>query len=137
MNRRDFLFLRSTPRGRVLELSCQALYMRTLAGDAPTTQPENTVFDHEPWMGEPPTDFEKPAGDDWLRQIENQLRDVDVLRLLDDEWLNSLPSRPDRAVDRGIPCERWQSRVRTLCEDSASASSVSSEGPSSRHAIIG
>jgi hypothetical protein len=87
MNRRDFLFLRSTPRGRVLELSCQALYMRTLAGDAPTTQSENTVFDHEPWMGEPPTDFKKPAGDDWLRQIEDQLCNVEVLRLIDHEWL--------------------------------------------------
>ena len=91
MNRRDFLFLRRTPSGRVLELSCQALYMRTLAGDAPTTQSENTVFDHEPWMGEPPTDFQKPASDDWLRQIENQLRDVDVLKLFDDEWLTSTP----------------------------------------------
>jgi hypothetical protein len=91
MNRRDFLFLRRTPQGRVLELSCRTLYMRTLARAAPTTQSENTVFAHEPWMGEPPTDFEKPAGDDWLGQIENQLRDVDVLRLFDDEWLTSTP----------------------------------------------
>ena len=84
MNRRDFLFLRRTPRGRTLELSCRALYMRTL-GAAAATQPETSVFDHEPWMGEPPTDFE-PA-DDWLQQIENQLRDVEILKLVDDEWL--------------------------------------------------
>jgi hypothetical protein len=89
MNRRDFLFLRRTPRERVLELSCQALYLRTLEGDAPTTQSEGTVFTHEPWMGEPPADFDKPAADDWLCQIENQLKDVDVLKLIDDEWLKA------------------------------------------------
>jgi hypothetical protein len=88
MNRRDFLFLRGTPRGRVLELSCQALYMRMLDVDAPTKQSDAAVYEHEPWMGEPPTDFEKSAGDDWLRQIEDQLREVEVLRLIDHEWLH-------------------------------------------------
>src|SRR5262245_60183906 len=84
MNRRDFLFLRRTPRGRTLELSCRALYMRTVDAAA-ATQSKTSVFDHEPWMGEPPTDFE--TVDDWLQQIENQLREVEVLKLLDDEWL--------------------------------------------------
>jgi hypothetical protein len=91
MNRRDFLFLRRTPRGRVLELSCQALYMRALNSEAVGGQGESSVYDHEPWMGEPPTDFEKSASDDWLRQIEMQLKDVDVLTLLDDEWLKATP----------------------------------------------
>src|SRR5258708_27858053 len=85
MNRRDFLFLRRTTRGRTLELSCRALYMRTLDAAA-ATQSDKSIFDHEPWMGEPPTDFERPA-DDWLRQIENQLQEVEILKLLDDEWL--------------------------------------------------
>jgi len=87
MNRRDFLFLRRTPRGRTLELSCRALYMRTLDAEAPTKQSESTVFDHEPWMGEPPADFEKSSGENWLQQIEIELRDVEVLKLLDEEWL--------------------------------------------------
>lgn len=89
MNRRDFLFLRRTSRGETLELSCRALYMRTLDVDAPTTQSKDDVFNHEAWMGEPPTDFEKSAGDDWLGQLETQLRSVAVLRLLDEEWLAS------------------------------------------------
>ena len=89
MNRRDFLFLRRTARGETLELSCRALYLRTLDVDAPTTQSKDDVFNHEPWMGEPPADFAKPAADDWLRQIENQLRDVEVLKLFDQEWLTS------------------------------------------------
>jgi hypothetical protein len=39
-------------------------------------------------MGEPPTDFEKSA-DDWLGQIEKQLQAVEVLKLLDEEWLEA------------------------------------------------
>ena len=61
--------------------------MRTLDADAPTSQPEGAVFEHEPWMGEPPADFRKSEADDWLRQIEAQLRDVEILKLLDQEWL--------------------------------------------------
>src|SRR5262249_16830163 len=87
MNRRDFLFLRPTPRGRTLELSCRALYMRTLDAQAPTTQADGAVFEHEPWMGEPPPDFHKSEAEDLVRQIETQLEGVDVLRLLDEEWL--------------------------------------------------
>lgn len=98
MNRRDFLFLRPTPRGRTLELSCRALYMRTLDAQAPTTPSEGAVFEHEPWMGEPPADFQKSEGDDWLRQIERQLDGVDVLKLLDDEWL-----KPTGIGDRLAP----------------------------------
>lgn len=89
MNRRDFLFLRRTPRGKTLELSCRGLYMRAFNADTGTTSSESAVFEHEPWMGEPPTDFERAASGDWLAQIEQELRDVDVLRLLDEEWLAS------------------------------------------------
>jgi len=89
MNRRDFLFFRRTSRGETLELSCRALYLRTLDVDAPTTHSMDDVFNHEPWMGEPPTDFDKAPGDDWLGQLETQLRNVAVLRLLDEEWLTS------------------------------------------------
>ena len=87
MNRRDFLFLRRTPSGRTLELSCQDLYIRTLNASAPTTPSKQEVYEHQAWMGEPPTDFEKSAGDDWLRRVEVQLQDVEILKLLDQEWL--------------------------------------------------
>jgi hypothetical protein len=38
-------------------------------------------------MGEPPVDFQKSDADDWLRQVEAQLGDVEILKLLDQEWL--------------------------------------------------
>jgi hypothetical protein len=87
MNRRDFLFLRRTPRGRTLELSCHDLYIRTLNANAPTTPSKEDIYEHEPWMGEPPADFQKSEGDDWLQQVEAQLRDVEILKLVDQEWL--------------------------------------------------
>ena len=88
MNRRDFLCLRTTARGRTLELSCRSLYMRYLDSEfLAATESETSVFDHEPWMGEPPTVFARRTADALLGQVEDDLRDVDVLRVLDGEWL--------------------------------------------------
>jgi len=88
VNRRDFLFLRTTPRGRTLELSCRGLYMRYLDSESlAAAEPETSVFDHEPWMGEPPTVVERRTAEALLSQVENDLRNVDVLRVLDGEWL--------------------------------------------------
>lgn len=88
MNRRDFLFLRTTPRGRTLELSCRSLYMQYLDSERMlSAQPETSEFDYEPWMGEPPTVFARRTAEALLRQVEDDLREVDVLRVLDGEWL--------------------------------------------------
>jgi hypothetical protein len=88
MNRRDFLCLRTTPRGRILELSCRALYMRHLDLEfLARAEPEASELDHEPWMGEPPVVFVKRTADALLRQVESDLREVDVLQVLDGEWL--------------------------------------------------
>ena len=87
MNRRDFLRLRPTPKGRTLELSCRGLFMQSvnhqmLAG----TAGESSAFDQE-WMGEPPADFGTPSVDELLRGIEDELRGVQVLRVLEGEWI--------------------------------------------------
>jgi hypothetical protein len=88
VNRRDFLCLRVTPRGRTLELSCRSLYMHYLDSESlGAADPESSVFDHEPWMGEPPAVFARRTAEALLSQVEDDLRDADVLRLLDGEWL--------------------------------------------------
>jgi len=47
--------------------------------------------EYEPWMGEPPAIWERRTPDEMLAAIERDLRDVQVLRLLEPEWLENLP----------------------------------------------
>jgi hypothetical protein len=86
ISRRDFLRFRPTERGKLLEVSCQALFMR--ASDA-AIEPEASV-DWEPWMGEPPTAIRRRSADDLIASFENDLRDAQILRLLEPEWLDNM-----------------------------------------------
>ena len=90
LSRRDFLRLRTTEHGRLLEVSCRALFMR--CADA-TTVPDEVVG-WEPWMGEPFPVMHRRSADDLLEAFEQDLRDVRVLRLLDAEWLGSIEGAP-------------------------------------------
>lgn len=89
MNRRDFLFFRTTSTGRTLELSCRSLYMRHLDSERLARAGRSPELDYEPWMGEPPTVFARRTDASLLRQVENDLKNVDVLRMLEGEWLAS------------------------------------------------
>lgn len=90
LSRRDFLRLRTTERGRVLEVSCRTLFMR--CADAAIVHAD--VVEWEPWMGEPPAVIRRRSADDLLEAFEQDLRDVRVLRLLDAEWLDSIDGAP-------------------------------------------
>ena len=86
VSRRDFLRLRSTPRGPTLELSCRALFMRCVdAGLEPEAQP-----DYEPWMGEPPAVLQREPAEAILDRVERELHAARVVRLLEPEWLASM-----------------------------------------------
>jgi hypothetical protein len=88
MNRRDFLFFRTTSTVRTLELSCRSLYMRHLDSELLTRAERHpSELGYEPWMGEPPTVFARGTGASLLRQVEDDLKNVDVLRVLEPEWL--------------------------------------------------
>lgn len=89
MNRRDFLSLRVTREGKMLELSCHALYMRCLDTRTGESAVDRATFDHEPWMGEPPASFTWPTTDDLLAQVSTDLEGVQRVRLLEPEWLAS------------------------------------------------
>ena len=89
MNRRDFLLLRSVPSSRIVDLSCQQLYVRFLdtkitgvAGDRQDAEKRSN-----PWGGEPEPVFEERTFADVLRSIEDGLRDADVVRLNEPAWL--------------------------------------------------
>lgn len=90
LSRRDFLRLRATERGRLLEVSCRALFMR--CADAAIVHED--VVEWAPWMGEPPPVIHRRSADDLLEAFEQDLRDVRVLRLLDAEWLDSIEGAP-------------------------------------------
>lgn len=86
MSRRDFLRFRRTERGKVLEVSCRAMFMRC-ADAAIVSEP---VEDWEPWMGEPPAVFHRRSADEILQAFEQDLADVQVLRLVEADWIESM-----------------------------------------------
>jgi len=97
LSRRDFLRMRRTERGKVLEVSCHALFMR--CADA-GLEPSSTA-EWEPWMGEPPAVVERRSAAALLDALEHDLRDVSVLRLIAPEWLANIEgaARLQAAID--------------------------------------
>jgi len=88
MDRRGFLLLGLRGRQRVLELSCERLYVRYVdARSAVGTAPEDE--DASLWSGEPPTRIETESVADLFDQLERSFARVDVLRVLDPEWLGA------------------------------------------------
>lgn len=88
VSRRDFLRLKRTSQGRTLELSCQMLFMRIAdAGIAPVSQDE-----YDQSIGEPPALLTRRTTDDMFDALEADLKDVQVLRLLEPEWLDNMPA---------------------------------------------
>ena len=89
MNRREFLLLKTEPRGRVVELSCERLYMRCLDTQV-TGQPNEEPADSaetSPWGGEPPARFSERTPQHVLEELNRELRDVEVLRVVGSQWL--------------------------------------------------
>jgi hypothetical protein len=93
MNRRDFLSLRTGPRGRTLELSCERLYMRCL--DSRVGDAENRAPDYDVSVGEPPAVRSARTPSELFDQIDRDLVNVDTLMVRDPAWLadNDLKER--------------------------------------------
>ena len=83
MNRRDFLFFRTAGTRRIVELSCERLYMRCLDVQLPNAPAD------EPWIGEPPRVVSGRTMTALFQDLERDLEGVDVLRLVDMRWLAS------------------------------------------------
>jgi len=86
LSRRDFLRLRRTERGRLLEVSCRALFMRSADAKIEAEEP----VDWEPGMGEPPSVINRRTTEDLAESLEEDLRDAQILRLLEPEWLENM-----------------------------------------------
>jgi hypothetical protein len=89
MNRRDFLRLTARGRERILEMSCERLYMRWV--DARSGLAETGVTDEEGdaevWGSEPPLDVTAPTPGQLFAELERRLAGVQVLRVSGREWL--------------------------------------------------
>ena len=94
MDRRDFLFRWTRGRERVLELSCERLYMRWadaragVGGSAAAAAADLPVRDGlQPWDGEPPTQVAVATTEEVLGALDKELVGVDVLRMIESDWL--------------------------------------------------
>ncbi len=103
MNRRDFLLARTTGSQRVLELSCERLYMRYVdapSGAARREEPGEVDADPQAWDGEPPTEIDTPTAGELFAELDRELSNADVLRVLDRDWLAGREFR--RAVEARV-----------------------------------
>jgi hypothetical protein len=85
VNRRDLLLLRTTPKARVLELSCQQLYLQYL--DARRSISGSAAVQQDYWLGEPEPDCSGATPQALFDDLARRLAEADVLRLIGRDWL--------------------------------------------------
>jgi hypothetical protein len=101
MNRRQFLTFTSErvdadrvsasrPAVRVVELSCERLYMQLLDAELTSTAPP-AGCEYSPYDGEPPASFHPRDPTRIFDDIERDLAGADVLRVTDRSWLSADP----------------------------------------------
>ena len=100
MDRRDFFLLFKRGHERVLELSCERLYMRWAdarsGAGGPAREPTGSAReDAQPWGEEPPTDIVTVTSADLLDELKRELLRADVLRISGREWLGDADFRRD------------------------------------------
>ena len=92
LNRRDFLFLRTEGRERVLELSCEKLYIRFADAMWEEVEDAGGLPDADPWIGgEPPARLDRPRPEELFAELRSEIEGVDVVHVRGGEWL--LPGR--------------------------------------------
>jgi hypothetical protein len=84
MNRREFLFFKTGTTRRIAELSCERLYMRLV-----DTQRVSARTADEQADGEPPAVFEARTTEQVFADLEHDLRDIDLVRVIGIEWLGA------------------------------------------------
>lgn len=97
MNRRDFLLFRKSAGKRIVDLSCERLYIRSLGVQlTKSAEPDS-------WDGDEPLRVlsESPI-EELFQGLEHDLGAVDVVRVIDPRWLASkdLKERLDVILDR-------------------------------------
>ena len=99
MNRRDLLLLRTDRDRRVAVLSCERLYMQyqqtqfttDRAGEGGTPDATNLWSDDD----EPPAVFDERTTQQLFSAVDRELRNADVVHVVDTGWLAVEPFRRD------------------------------------------
>jgi hypothetical protein len=100
MNRRDFLLVRRQAREVVAELSCERLYMQFAEAQLMADQRREHAAEADPVPGEPPPVFDQPTVDQLFGGLAERLGGVDVVRIVDVQWL---------------ACAGFRERMQALC----------------------
>jgi hypothetical protein len=125
VRRRDFLLLRAEGGRRVLELSCEHLYMRYVDARSGMLLQSGEDAGPAPWDGEPSTEVQTPTTRELFDRLERELSDADELRVREPHWLTGEFGREVEArivafrrgggrVESVDPTERRSSTLRHL-----------------------
>ena len=91
INRREFLTLTTRGSKRILELSCERLYMRYVDARSGVGRPSGDARESgkswHSWDGEPPTKIAVPTTGELFEDLEREFAAADVLRIRDRSWL--------------------------------------------------
>ena len=117
IDRRAFLMLRTRGSKKVLELSCEQLYMQWVDAQSASTWSGEAGVEGSSWDGEPPTRVRTAKVTEILDLLERRLSSVDVLRVLNPEWLTDERFRHD-VDDRIVQFRRRGGRVERNSTDS-------------------
>lgn len=67
--------------------------MRLSDASAPRPECSDDVYDpgdYEPWMGEPTPSLDRRSADEMIESLDQELEGVQILRLLEPEWLDNI-----------------------------------------------
>jgi hypothetical protein len=109
VHRRDFLLLRRPSSPRIVELSCERLHMAYVDVQMAATEPDERPGDFS--FAEPAAIRPQRDVDEWLRDLEAELGDADVVKVAGDEWLRpdalraAIEAMLERLVQRGVRVE--------------------------------
>ena len=90
MNRRDFLLFRTEDSARIVDLSCQKLFVHYLdlcSGFAQGTPEAGMLENSDWWAGEPPLEIATTVPEELFRKVQSDILDADKLRIVDMEWM--------------------------------------------------
>jgi len=127
LNRRDFLKCRVSAGRRILELSCEKLYMRYQDARSGAGRLQISNHDDSTRHDEAARAIDLPKLEAIFTELERQLLEADELHLLEREWLaggdfaREVGARIDAFAERGGRVELGRDSAELSTSDGASA----------------